>query len=72
MLMNLRMVQGNVGQLVLCLYLIPFLQVVLYWLEIFYESFLVTISEVAPAKWRIMVNFCLKNILLIVIATYFF
>mmetsp|Transcript_21580 Transcript_21580/g.38070 ORF Transcript_21580/g.38070 Transcript_21580/m.38070 type:complete len:1026 (-) Transcript_21580:193-3270(-) len=54
--LNNRMVQGNVGQLVLCLYLIPFLQYVLGLLELFYESFLV---DIAPARWRILVPLAL-------------
>ena len=46
------MISGNIGQLVLCLYLIPFLKVVLDAVEYFYESFL---SLVAPSRWRILV-----------------
>lgn len=50
--LNNRMLQGNVGQLVLCLWLIPYMQAVLNILNIFYESVLVM---VAPARWRILV-----------------
>lgn len=46
------MISGNIGQLVLCLYLIPFLKVLLDAVEYFYESFL---SLVAPSRWRILV-----------------
>lgn len=49
--LNNRMLQGNVGQLVLCLYLIPFLQVVLDLLENVYVSIL----SMTPARWRILV-----------------
>ncbi|KAL7528689.1 hypothetical protein ACHAXR_002573 [Thalassiosira sp. AJA248-18] len=51
---------GNVGQLVLCIWLIPFLQVLLKWVRLLYESLL---SEIIPEKWRIMVPVALAFVI---------
>lgn len=56
-IVNLFYTTGNAGQLVLCLWLIPFLTVVLNIVQEFYESFLVNI---APEKWRILVPLALS------------
>lgn len=49
--LNNRMLQGNISQLVICLWLIPFLKVLYGYIDLLYETFL---ADYAPEKWRII------------------
>ena len=48
------------GQLVLCLWLIPFLQVLLFYVNEFYDEFF---ADLVPEKWRILVPVALAFVL---------
>mmetsp|Transcript_6580 Transcript_6580/g.14884 ORF Transcript_6580/g.14884 Transcript_6580/m.14884 type:complete len:982 (+) Transcript_6580:198-3143(+) len=50
--LNNRMLQGNISQLVICLWLIPFLKVLVELINLFYESLL---ADYSPERWRIVV-----------------
>lgn len=50
--LNNRMLQGNIAQLIICIWLIPFLKVLIGLIEFVYESFL---ADYSPQRWTIVV-----------------
>eukprot|EP00578_Thalassiosira_sp_NH16_P024367 CAMPEP_0181084446 /NCGR_PEP_ID=MMETSP1071-20121207/4699_1 /TAXON_ID=35127 /ORGANISM="Thalassiosira sp., Strain NH16" /LENGTH=989 /DNA_ID=CAMNT_0023166179 /DNA_START=39 /DNA_END=3004 /DNA_ORIENTATION=- len=68
--LNNRMVQGNVGQLVLCIWLVPWMKWLYDIVEDLYNNFLV---EIMPSRWRIVVPlslaFCLAEFNALKLAT---
>lgn len=56
------MIQGNFGQFLLCIWLIPFLKVVLDLVVEFYNNFLVEMFEVPVPRWRVILPLSLAFI----------
>lgn len=60
--LNTRMIQGNFGQLFLCLWLIPFFFVVADFVAEFYDLYLIQLFEVVPSRWRVILPLALAFI----------